>query len=175
MLMTRHAHTLINADLAYVKCKFEGMHHQHMVALFSTVETIILQREASMSQNLGTTPASAYTPKQRIIRVHIPFEFCQLPSMGSRCLTGCNIPTALVPGIVLVLKPPTACSQSVFSLPPCHGHQPLRATIVLCECLLQSPRPHFSLGQSPLLKPSVYLELPESAPSCCNGRFFISR
>ena len=65
MLMTRHAHTLISTDLAYANCKFEGMYHQHMMALFTTVETIILQRKASESQNLGTTPAPAYTPKAR--------------------------------------------------------------------------------------------------------------
>ena len=35
------------------------------MALFSTVETIILQRKASEGQNLGTAPAPAYTPKQR--------------------------------------------------------------------------------------------------------------
>ena len=65
MLMTRHAHTLINTDLTYANCKFEGLYHQDMMALFSTVETIILQRKASERQNLGTAPAPAYTPKPR--------------------------------------------------------------------------------------------------------------
>ena len=65
MLMTRHAHTLIQSDLTYANCKFEGMYHHHMMAMFSTVETIILQRNASEAQNLGITPTPAYTPKPR--------------------------------------------------------------------------------------------------------------
>ena len=65
MLMTRHAHTLIQSGLTYANCKFEGMYHHHMMALFLTVETIILQRKASEAQNLGTTPTPAYTPKPR--------------------------------------------------------------------------------------------------------------
>ena len=36
-----------------------------MMALFLTVETIILQTKASEAQNLGTMPAAAYTPKPR--------------------------------------------------------------------------------------------------------------
>ena len=66
MLITRHAHTLIQADLTYANCKFEGMYHHHMMDLFSTVETIILQRKGSESQNLGKPPPTPpYTPKQR--------------------------------------------------------------------------------------------------------------
>ena len=58
MLITRHAHTLIQADLTYANCKFEGMYHHHMMALFSTVETIILQRKAIRVPEPGHNPSS---------------------------------------------------------------------------------------------------------------------